>query len=264
VPARARAAGANANWALALVALAEGDAHDACDRLVLLAEPGTPFSHELIARHATPDLVEAAVRSDQLGLALRVTVEFAAWAKESTLPWARTHLQRCLAMVEEDDNTAHRLYAQASKAAAADHRPFEQARIALLRGEALRRSRRRAEARAPLRLAVELFEGQGARRWAEIARAQLRGAGGFGATTHDEGSVTALLTPQELQVARLAAGGLSNKEIGAMLFLSPRTVGFHLYKLFPKLGISTRSQLRSVELDGVSDAELPEPGDTLP
>ncbi len=264
VPVRARAAAAHASWALALVTLAEGDAQDACDRLGLLAQRGTPFSHELIARLAIPDLVEAAIRSDQRALAARVTARFAEWAEQSTLPWVRTHMYRCLAMVEEDDDTAHRLYAQASKAAAADHRPFELARTALLRGEALRRSRRRVEARAPLRLAVELFESQGARRWAEIARAQLRGAGGFGATTHDEGSVTALLTPQELQVARLAASGLSNKEIGAMLFLSPRTVGFHLYKLFPKLGISTRSQLRSVELDGVSDTELPESGEALP
>ena len=64
-------------------------------------------------------------------------------------------------------------------------------------------------------------------------------------------------------MARLAAGGLSNKEIGAMLFLSPRTVGYHLYKLFPKLGISTRSQLRSVELDDVVDRGHPEPGAAL-
>ena len=260
VSTRARVAAAHATWAVALAALAEGDAHEACDRLVLLREPGTPFSHEVIARLATADLVEAAVRTDQLALARRVTREFAEWATRSTLPWARAHLFRCLALVDEDGEEAHRLFALASEAAAADNRPFELARAALLRGEAMRRDRRRADARTPLRLAAELFDGQGARRWAEIARSQLRGAGGLGTSPRDDRPVSAVLTTQELQVARLAAGGLSNKEIGALLFLSPRTVGYHLYKLFPKLGISTRSQLRNVVLDDVVDAGRPEPG----
>jgi DNA-binding NarL/FixJ family response regulator len=260
---RARAAAAHASWAVALAALAEGDPREACDRLVLLTEPGTPFSHELIARLATPDLVEAAVRTEQLALARRITSEFTRWAERSTLVWARAHLYRCLALVHEDDDEAHRLFALASAAASGDNRPFELARTALLRGEALRRDRRRAEARTPLRLAVELFDGQGARRWAEIARSQLRGAGGLGSSPRDDRPVSAVLTTQELQVARLAAGGLSNKEIGALLFLSPRTVGYHLYKLFPKLGISTRSQLRNVVLDDVVDTGHPEPGAAL-
>jgi DNA-binding NarL/FixJ family response regulator len=252
VPARARAAAAQATWAAGLAALAEGDFHEACDRLVLLTGPGTPFSHELIARLATPDLVEAAVRAERFDLARRVTSEFTDWARRSTLPWARAHLHRCLALVADDDDEAHRHFALAAEAAAADTRPFELARVALLRGEALRRDRRRAEARTPLRLAVELFDGQGARRWAELARSQLRGAGGLGTTPRDDRAVSAVLTTQELQVARLAAGGLSNKEIAAALFLSPRTVGYHLYKMFPKLGISTRSQLRNIDLDDIA------------
>ena len=72
----------------------------------------------------------------------------------------------------------------------------------------------------------------------------------------DAKPASAVLTTQELQVARLAADGLSNKEIGALLFLSPRTVGYHLYKVFPKLGISTRSQLRTVDLDDIAN-EMP-------
>ncbi|OLT16519.1 hypothetical protein BJF78_13935 [Pseudonocardia sp. CNS-139] len=195
------------------------------------------------------------MRTGRMDLARNVAAEFAEWAEHSTLPWARAHHFRCLALVAEDDEEAHRFFALAGEAAACDNRPFELARIALLRGEALRRDRRRAEARTPLRLAVELFDGQGARRWAEIARSQLRGAGGLGAAPRDDRAVSAVLTPQELQVAKLAAGGLSNKEIGALLFLSPRTVGYHLYKLFPKLGISTRSQLRSVDLDDVTDVD---------
>ncbi|WP_158228189.1 AAA family ATPase [Pseudonocardia sp. MH-G8] len=252
---RARAAAAHASWAVALAALAEGDPREAFDRLLLLTEPGTPFCHELIARLAASDLVEAAVRAEQLGPARRITAEFTDWALRSTLPWAESHMYRCQALVVDDDEEAHRLFSLAGKAASGGHRPFDLARTALLRGEALRRDRRRAEARPPLRLAVELFDGQGARRWAEIARSQLRGAGGLGASPRDDRPVATLLTAQELQVARLAADGLSNKEIAALLFISPRTVGYHLYKLFPKLGISTRSQLRNVEFDDVEDAD---------
>lgn len=261
VATRTRAAAAHATWAAALAALAEGDAHEACDRLVLLIEPGSPFFHELIAMRAAPDLVEAAVRTGQLPLAHRVTTQLADWAARSTLPWARAHQDRCLALIAEDDE-AHRLFARASEAAAASNRPFDLARTALLRGEALRRDRRRLEARTPLRLAVELFDGQGARRWAEIARSQLRGAGGLGTSPRDDRPVSAVLTAQELQVARLAANGLSNKEIGALLFVSPRTVAYHLYKIFPKLGISARSQLRSVVLDDTGDGDRAT-GDTV-
>lgn len=120
------------------------------------------------------------------------------------------------------------------------HRPFDWARTALPWGEWLRRSRRRADSRAQLWLAAELFDGLGAERWAVNARVQLRAVGGV-VSRPGQALATVLLTPQELQVARLAAGGLSNKEIGAQLCLSPRTVGYHLYKLFPKLGISARS-----------------------
>jgi DNA-binding CsgD family transcriptional regulator len=255
VATRARGATAHATWAVALAALAEGDAHEACDRIVLLIEPGSPFFHELIAMRAAPDLVEAAVRTGQLPLAHRVTAQLAGWAERSTLPWARAYHDRCLALIAEDDDEAHRLFARASEVAASSNRPFDLARTALLRGEALRRDRRRVEARTPLRLAVELFDGQGARRWAEIARSQLRGAGGLGTSPRDDRPVSAVLTAQELQVARLAASGLSNKEIGALLFVSPRTVAYHLYKIFPKLGISARSQLRSVVLDDTGDAD---------
>ncbi|GAB3893887.1 hypothetical protein GCM10029964_071380 [Kibdelosporangium lantanae] len=124
----------------------------------------------------------------------------------------------------------------------ADLYPFEHARTLLVRGQRLRRDRRASAARTPLRQATELFDSLGCGQWAEVARGELRACGG--AVVRN----TAELTAQELQVARLAAGGLSNKEIGARLFVSPRTVGYHLYKIFPKLGIATRSQLRDVSL----------------
>jgi DNA-binding CsgD family transcriptional regulator len=122
--------------------------------------------------------------------------------------------------------------------------PFEQGRSALRRGEQLRRERRIAEARTQLRIALGWFEKLGAKRWIERARAELAAAGGPAAADHG------VLTAQESRIADLAARGLSNREIGAQLFLSPRTVGYHLYKIFPKLGVSARGQLRDITLSG--------------
>ncbi|MEV5147142.1 helix-turn-helix transcriptional regulator [Streptomyces sp. NPDC052727] len=120
--------------------------------------------------------------------------------------------------------------------------PFARARLMLAYGGWLRRRRRVMEARTPLRIARDSFAALGVESWCERARQELRSAG--------EGSKSQsrtdwdLLTPQELQIAQLAAEGLSNKEIGQQLYLSPRTIGAHLYRIFPKLGITSRGQLR--------------------
>ena len=119
--------------------------------------------------------------------------------------------------------------------------PFERARLSLRQGQRLRRERRVTEAKVRLRTALETFESLGAAEWAATAGRELRAAG---SSAPGAGQLTA----QERQVAELAAAGLSNREIGARLFLSPRTVGDHLYKLFPKLGIASRAQLRDVAL----------------
>jgi DNA-binding CsgD family transcriptional regulator len=129
--------------------------------------------------------------------------------------------------------------------------PFERARTDLLHGEWLRRARRRSEARGPLRAAADAFGELGATPWAERARAELRATGETRSTSTMTGAAPdqfAELTPQELQVVRLAAAGLSNRDIGAQLFLSPRTVGYHLYKAFPKLGVASRAQLVRLDL----------------
>jgi DNA-binding CsgD family transcriptional regulator len=106
--------------------------------------------------------------------------------------------------------------------------------------------RRRAESREPLRGALRVFERIGARSWAERARAELRATGETVVAAAEPGG--AQLTPQELQVVRLAATGLSNRDIGAQLFLSPRTVGYHLYKAYPKLGVAGRHELATLDL----------------
>jgi DNA-binding CsgD family transcriptional regulator len=119
--------------------------------------------------------------------------------------------------------------------------PFLRARTLFSFGRWLRRQRRGADARAPFHGAVDIFDALGATRWAERARQELRATGQrLGSRTP---RVRERLTAQELQIARLAAEGLSNREIGERLFLSHRTIGSHLYRIFPKLEITSRAQL---------------------
>ncbi len=119
--------------------------------------------------------------------------------------------------------------------------PWPRARLELAYGSWLRRQRRAAESRSPLRAACTTLELIGAQPWAEQARAELRAAGAR--TVESADALQDLLSPQELQIALLAAEGLSNKEIGARLYMSHRTVGSHLYRIFPKLEITSRAQL---------------------
>ena len=121
------------------------------------------------------------------------------------------------------------------------NRPYDQARTRLLYGEFLRRRRRPVDARGHLRAAVEAFERLGCRAWAERARSELRATGESGSEPARDGF--AELTPQELQTVRLVSEGLSNRQVAEQLFLSPRTVEYHLYKVYPKLGIASRAEL---------------------
>ncbi len=195
-----------------------------------------------------PDLVEAAVRVGRTADARRAADRYARWAEHTGQAWARAIARRCQALVASEDGTAE-LFAEATALHRMDGtHPFERARTDLLHGEWLRRARRRSEARGPLRAAADAFDELGARPWAERARAELRATGEARSATAPAPDHFAELTPQELQVVRLAAAGLSNRDIGAQLFLSPRTVGYHLYKAFPKLGVASRAQLVRLDL----------------
>jgi DNA-binding CsgD family transcriptional regulator len=203
-----------------------------------------------------PDLVEAAVRAGDPDLGRDAAAWYADWARQIGLPWAEAIALRCAALLAPDD-AADAAFAQAVELHRKGGAPFERARTELLYGEWLRRSRRRNDARVQFHSALEAFERLGAAPWAERVRSELRAAGeslatgagtgaGAGAGTRDD--LAARLTPQELQVVRLAAAGLSNREIGAQLFLSPRTVGYHLYKAYPKLGVASRGELARLDL----------------
>jgi DNA-binding CsgD family transcriptional regulator len=200
-----------------------------------------PAWHSPHLLYAYPDHVEAAVRAGRPDLAAGPLAKFSAWAGAMGQGWATAVAARCAALTAGDGD-AEPLYRKAVAAHEGDGRPFEQARTRLLYGEWLRRSRRRTDAREHLLAAAGAFARMGARPWQDRAEAELRAAGARapGVTADDP---LARLTPQELQVVRLAATGASNKQIGAQLFLSPRTVGYHLYKAFPKLGVTTREEL---------------------
>jgi DNA-binding CsgD family transcriptional regulator len=121
--------------------------------------------------------------------------------------------------------------------------PFERARLQIAYGARLRHGRQRRESRSYLRAAGETFEALGARPWADRAWQELRASGETVRRAEDR---AARLSPQELQVATMAAQGLTNREIAAQLFLSPRTVSTHLYHIYPKVGVTTRNELHRV------------------
>ncbi|MCX5211998.1 AAA family ATPase [Kitasatospora sp. NBC_00240] len=231
-----------AQWALALLDLGHGRAADAADRLRPLTTGR--HRHHVGATRAVPDLVEAAVRLGAPERAAEPYERFARWAAATGQPWAHALRLRCQALLGPDE-LAESGYLAALELHRDSGRPFEQARTALLYGEWLRRERRRTDARPHLRAALEAFELLGAHPWAERARTELTATGTAAPAgpTGPAGGPLAVLTPQELQIVRLAAQGRSNRDIAAQLFLSPRTVGHHLYKAYPKLGVASRGEL---------------------
>jgi DNA-binding CsgD family transcriptional regulator len=153
---------------------------------------------------------------------------------------------RSRAILTEDPDDADALFRATLEAHGRDAPPMEIARTQLAYGERLRRDRRRVDARIRLRTALDTFEGLGATPWAERARGELNATGETArkrdASTLDE------LTPQELRIAQLVAGGATNREVGAQLFVSPKTVEYHLRKVFMKVGVGSRVELARIPL----------------
>ena len=236
---------AMATWALAQLDLARGRWPEALERLGVLSDVRPGHGDALLAVVALPDMIEAAVRAGLHDRALSMLPTFERWASGSGAVWAPPRLAGFRALLADGDE-AGRHFEDALRLAD-DARPFDLARIRLLYGEHLRRQRRRIDAREQLRAALEGFERLGAEPWAERARAELR-ASGETAGRRDP-SAASTLTPQERQVARFVADGLSNKEVAAQLYLSPRTIDSHLRNAFAKLGVTSRTQLARLPLD---------------
>ncbi|MEV4375856.1 LuxR family transcriptional regulator [Streptosporangium sp. NPDC049644] len=230
-----------AHWSLGLLDLGLGRAEAALARFERLTHE--PMRHHICATRSTPDLVESAVRVGAPERAAEPLARFERWAESVRQPWADALVLRCRGLLAADDQ-AEACYTAALELHDQDGRALEYARTALLYGEWLRRARRKAEARGSLNDALEVFDRLGMRPWAERTRGELAATGAQDRGARPAEGVAADLTPQELQIARLAAQGLSNRDIAARLFLSHRTVGYHLYKAYPKLGVASRSELK--------------------
>lgn len=236
----ARAAGfdgvyTSAVSALAVRDLAEGHYRDAYRKLKPLIDD--PFLQ--VTPLLLPEYAEAAARSGKQEVARACAARLARLADVNGSPWCRGVAERSLALVAPDE-TAEEHFHAALDALAATDAEVERGRTHLLHGEWLRRVRRRRDARAALHAALAAFDRAGAHLFTHRVRAELA-ALGERLTAGQPGEPE--LTPREQAIARLAAAGQTNAEIGATLFISPNTVDYHLRKVFQKLGISSRRQL---------------------
>ncbi|TMR33312.1 helix-turn-helix domain-containing protein, partial [Nonomuraea zeae] len=240
-----------AAYALAMLDLSLGRYAAAHDRFLAIVSAGPGAGHPTVVWRTTPDRIEAAVGTGDLAAARAALEAYERWSVHASTAESRALIARCRGLVADHETAApgtrprphheESAFAEFEEALRLHANPFEAARTALLLGERLRRAHRPGEARAHLRTALEAFQRAGAGPWARRAHDELRAAGE--STQAPRGSALDGLTPQELRIAGLVADGLSSKEIAAQLILSPRTVEYHLYKIYPKVGVGTRTEL---------------------
>ncbi|KRE30619.1 hypothetical protein ASG80_17535 [Agromyces sp. Soil535] len=223
---------------LSIRAIAGGHYRDAFDRLQPMID--RPFVQ--VTYQQLPDYVEAGARSGKPAAVRAAADRLAGFAAASGTPWIRGVSERSIALLAPDDE-AEPHYTAAIEHLGESTAPGELGRAHLVYGEWLRRSKRRREAREQLRLALGIFERVGAPAFADRARRELE-ATGERVARHAPGEAdAAALTPQEATIARMAAEGQTNAEIGAALFISVNTVDYHLRKVFRKLEVTSRRQL---------------------
>jgi DNA-binding CsgD family transcriptional regulator len=238
-----------ANPLLAVVALARGRIAlaaerftEAYDHFARIFDP-TDIAHLPFVRGwALADIVNAAVYADHdLAEVRRFVAEWETIATQVPAGHLLAQLSYARALLADESTAAQRF---AAAIAETSGWPYYRARTQLAYGTWLRRRRRNTESRVPLREAADVFTALGSAQFADRALRELRASGE--AVRRRRPEVWDQLTPQELQIAQLAADGLSNREIGERLYISHRTVGTHLYQLFPKLGVTSRTELRAV------------------
>jgi DNA-binding CsgD family transcriptional regulator len=226
---------------LGFLELSLGDAPAVVVRLSSLLEQelGSGVEHPALL-WVGPDLIEALVLTGDLEEARAVEARLMATACAPRQPWAIAAAYRCRGLIESAGGRPEGALVQLERALAihADlERPFDRARTLLALGAVQRRAKQRAEARATLESALAVFEGLGAKLWAERARGEIARLGGRRAHDRDE------LTETERRIAELAAEGRSNREIAGELFVSERTVESNLTRAYRKLGVRSRTEL---------------------
>jgi DNA-binding NarL/FixJ family response regulator len=194
--------------------------------------------------HWQGDLIEACVRAGRLDAAQEALARLEGQAEQGRGGWAEGTAARCRALlVDETELDAH--IATALESFERITAPFEVARTNLSHGERLRRAGRRSDARRALQRSIDGFEELGAKPWADRAKVELRATGARPRRRRDAAARDEL-TAHELQVALVIAGGASNREAAAALFLSPKTIEFHLARIYRKLGVRTRTELAAI------------------
>ncbi|MEU7745368.1 LuxR family transcriptional regulator [Nonomuraea sp. NPDC049158] len=256
----APASAALATWALGLLELGLGRAGVAAAYLERVVSG--PAHHPVIAVYCAADLVDAAVQADLPGATVEPLALLERWAGDTRQRWVGAVALRCRALAAPDGE-AEPLFLGALDLHGPSLTTFQRARTELAYGQWLRRIRRRSEARSHLRAARAAFEQLGAAPWAERAAAELS-ASGEASPAEPLPEALRGLTPQERHVVFLAARGSSNREIATQLFLSPRTVGFHLYRAFPKLGITSRTELAELLRQAGHETITPAAGTVAP
>ena len=251
VPRRAGAMHVYVLHARTLDAIGRGDFDNAYRHACAISPAGTIASHVPHAMWMVLDLVEAAMRTGRTDEA----AAHVAAAQDTDLSAISSRLalitNGAAAVAATDDHDATSRFEQALGVSGAEQWPFDLARVQLAFGERLRRAREPTRARPLLTAAHDTFQRLDARPWTHRAGNELRATGLTLGQTDLVGPAS--LTPQQLEIAQLAAAGLTNKEIGERMFLSHRTVSTHLYQLFPKLGITSRAALRDALNDPATD-----------
>ncbi|GHB13810.1 LuxR family transcriptional regulator [Streptomyces tendae] len=245
-PRGAQGAGYFACHARALAAIGGGDFEAAFRHASTLSRPGVLAPYVPHAMWGAMDLVEAAVRTGRDTEAAAHVAAMRESAMAELSPRLELLVRGSEALITSGD-AALAAFERALSLPAPERWPFDVARVRLFYGERLRRERATTEAREHLSRAREAFEQLGAAPWAARAAAELRASGQAAQAAATAGPVS--LTAQELQIATLAATGLTNKQIAERMFLSHRTVSTHLYQIFPKLGITSRAALRDALAD---------------
>jgi DNA-binding CsgD family transcriptional regulator len=231
--------------ARATAAAAEGDFSSAWDYLSRMHREADPAFHPVQALWSLSHLAYAALHCDRVEATRELVGQLISRLPAPTGPVARMNMLYTGALLAPDDLVEERVRAALDQGVG--NWPFERSRMQLVLGSRLRREKRAQDSREMLRAARDGFDRLGAAPWAERAAEELRAAG---EPSHPQAQATwTSLSAQELQVARMAAEGLSNRQIGERLYLSHRTVASHLYHIFPKLGISSRAQLPAMSLD---------------